>query len=443
MPLCLCLGRLVSLQHLLEQFLSCSSCRVPAGVAGPFPPRAVWSLLLPLPRESCSLWQSSSWLIAPRPSTTTAAVGACRAKPSSTSCTTRGSWGRTATRTGPRYCSTAPAATGGAQQGWHSPHHTSLSPQNGTCKFQPEKAIAFVKDVINITQVRPRGLRFQTARAGPRGAAGVPKVCWAEQLELQPVCSWGERAAGYTAAVLQRLCAPGFSELLGTPLLSCPLCAPGFSELLGTPLLSCSLCARGFSELLGTPLLSCTRFGRWHQGSAGAKTQALGSCLLPWGAPPGWHRVLVLLLQLSTGFLVLQDSRVIHPPCPGCWACPGPSTGQEMMRMMTLDPLLQYDEDGMVEAVGKHNPVSFAFEVTSDFMHYRKGVYSNPRCEHTPDKVNHAVLAVGYGEEDGTPYWIVKNSWGRLWGMQGYFLIERGKNMCGLAACASYPVPQV
>ncbi|NWT76142.1 CATH protein, partial [Prunella himalayana] len=106
--------------------------------------------------------------------------------------------------------------------------------------------------------------------------------------------------------------------------------------------------------------------------------------------------------------------------------------------------ITQYDEDGMVEAVGKHNPVSFAFEVTSDFMLYRKGVYSNPRCQHTPDKVNHAVLAVGYGQqEDGTAYWIVKNSWGSLWGMQGYFLIERGKNMCGLAACASYPVPQV
>lgn len=30
----------------------------------------------------------------------------------------------------------------------------------------------------------------------------------------------------------------------------------------------------------------------------------------------------------------------------------------------------------MVEAVGKYNPVSFAFEVTSNFMHYRKGVYS-------------------------------------------------------------------
>jgi len=31
----------------------------------------------------------------------------------------------------------------------------SLCAQNGTCKFQPDKAIAFVKDVINITQVSP------------------------------------------------------------------------------------------------------------------------------------------------------------------------------------------------------------------------------------------------------------------------------------------------
>ncbi|DAA17595.1 pro-cathepsin H [Bos indicus x Bos taurus] len=101
------------------------------------------------------------------------------------------------------------------------------------------------------------------------------------------------------------------------------------------------------------------------------------------------------------------------------------------------------DEEAMVEAVALHNPVSFAFEVTADFMMYRKGIYSSTSCHKTPDKVNHAVLAVGYGEEKGIPYWIVKNSWGPNWGMKGYFLIERGKNMCGLAACASFPIPLV
>ncbi|XP_037624554.1 pro-cathepsin H [Sebastes umbrosus] len=99
-----------------------------------------------------------------------------------------------------------------------------------------------------------------------------------------------------------------------------------------------------------------------------------------------------------------------------------------------------YDEMGMVDAVATRNPVSLAFEVTSDFMQYSQGVYTSTECHQTTDKVNHAVLAVGYGQENGTPYWIVKNSWGSSWGTGGYFFIERGKNMCGLAACSSFPV---
>uniref|UniRef100_A0A4W3JNQ3 Cathepsin H n=1 Tax=Callorhinchus milii TaxID=7868 RepID=A0A4W3JNQ3_CALMI len=100
-----------------------------------------------------------------------------------------------------------------------------------------------------------------------------------------------------------------------------------------------------------------------------------------------------------------------------------------------------YDENGIVDAVARLNPVSIAFEVTDDFFQYEGGVYSNSNCDSTPDKVNHAVLAVGYGVQNGTKYWIVKNSWGPEWGLNGYFYIIRGKNMCGLAACPSYPIP--
>ncbi|KAI3714500.1 hypothetical protein L6452_21455 [Arctium lappa] len=97
-------------------------------------------------------------------------------------------------------------------------------------------------------------------------------------------------------------------------------------------------------------------------------------------------------------------------------------------------------EDELKHAVGVVRPVSVAFQVISTFRLYTGGVFTSDVCGSDPMDVNHAVVAVGYGVEDGVPYWLIKNSWGADWGLNGYFKMEMGKNMCGVATCASYPI---
>jgi C1A family cysteine protease len=88
-------------------------------------------------------------------------------------------------------------------------------------------------------------------------------------------------------------------------------------------------------------------------------------------------------------------------------------------------------------------PVSIAIEAdTKTFQLYNSGVITSSVCGTALD---HGVLIVGYGSEDGTDYWLVKNSWGPAWGDNGYVKIERSYStndpgVCGIAMQPSYPV---
>jgi cathepsin H len=85
--------------------------------------------------------------------------------------------------------------------------------------------------------------------------------------------------------------------------------------------------------------------------------------------------------------------------------------------------ITQGDETELLHAVFEHGPVSIAYQVVDGFRDYKSGVYSSTVCNSTADDVNHAVLAVGFGNENGMDYWIVKNSWGAAWGDHGFFKI--------------------
>ena len=94
-----------------------------------------------------------------------------------------------------------------------------------------------------------------------------------------------------------------------------------------------------------------------------------------------------------------------------------------------------------LKAAVAQQPVAIAIEAdTRYFQSYSSGILTSTSCGTSLD---HGVLIVGYGEDNGQKYWLVKNSWGITWGDAGYVKIARSEStndagICGIAMDPSF-----
>lgn len=87
-----------------------------------------------------------------------------------------------------------------------------------------------------------------------------------------------------------------------------------------------------------------------------------------------------------------------------------------------------------------NGPVEVAFTVYDDFETYQGGVYT-----HVAGKSlgGHAVKMIGWGVDNGTPYWLCANSWNEDWGEKGFFRILRGVDECGIEGGVVGGIPKI
>ena len=95
-----------------------------------------------------------------------------------------------------------------------------------------------------------------------------------------------------------------------------------------------------------------------------------------------------------------------------------------------------FGEEDIKKEIMKNGPVIATMEVYTDFLTYSKGVYY--KGEDVPKFSGmHSVKVIGWGVESGSDdepnagskYWIIENSWGEDWGMNGYAKVSAGQNL--------------
>lgn len=96
--------------------------------------------------------------------------------------------------------------------------------------------------------------------------------------------------------------------------------------------------------------------------------------------------------------------------------------------MVTGDKRGPGNENALAAAVASQGPFSIAVAAEA-WQHWAGGSKIMTKCG---GNVDHAVSIVGFDKTGSTPYWIVRNQWGKRWGNDGYIKLAMGHNTCKL-----------
>ena len=88
------------------------------------------------------------------------------------------------------------------------------------------------------------------------------------------------------------------------------------------------------------------------------------------------------------------------------------------------------NENHLNDVLTSIGPAAVAIDASDrSFMFYKSGIISDPGR----NNLNHGVVAVGFGSENGVNYTKLRNSWGSGWGESGHFRIVHGRNTLSIA----------